>query len=257
MGESNPTPTVTANIEFSVDGRNVSLNVQVPAGQVSARRILPLVNRLTDMVVDMAVEAQDEKVSCSKGCGACCRQLVPISVVEARAIAALVREMDEPRRSQVLARFEEACRRMEAAGLTERLRDFSRIASAEEMMRFGLDYFYLGVPCPFLEEESCSIHAERPVICREFLVTSDASHCADPGPRTIRRIELGARISRALPRLESRKDLPRMPWLPLILALEWATANPEESQRPGPALLQALFGGLSGADIPAPPGLGA
>lgn len=248
---------VTANIQFAVDDRVVTLNVQVPAGRINPRRILPLVNRLTDMVVDVAVEALEEPVSCSKGCGACCRQLVPISAVEARAVHALVQAMDEPRRTQVTTRFEEACRRMEEAGLMDRLRDFSRITGPDEMMRFGLDYFYLGVPCPFLEDESCSIHPDRPVICREFLVTSDAKHCADPGPQTIRRVELGARISRALPRLEARTDLPKMPWLPLILALEWAAANPEEGERPGPELLQTLFGSLSGTDVPAPPGLGA
>ena len=257
MNDDQPGASLSANIEFTVDGRVISLTVQVPAGPVSPRRILPLVNRLTDVVVDMAVEAQDEKVSCSKGCGACCRQLVPISVVEARAIDALVQAMDEPRRGAVVARFADACRRMEEAGLMDRLRDFSRLASVDEMMRFGLDYFHLGVACPFLEDESCSIHGDRPVICREFLVTSDARHCADPGPQIIRRIDLGARISRALPSLEARTDLPTMPWLPLILALEWAAANPENSERSGTELLQALFGCLSGKDLPAPPGLGA
>ena len=45
--------------------------------------------------------------------------------------------------------------------------------------------------------------------------------------------------------------------LPLILALEWVAAHPEERERRGPELLQALFGSLSGKDLPAPPGLGA
>ena len=34
--------------------------------------------------------------------------------------------------------------------------------------------------CPFLEEESCSIHPDRPLVCREYLVTSPAELCAGP-----------------------------------------------------------------------------
>lgn len=256
MNDSTPNELLSANIEFQVDGRAVALTVQVPAGPVSPTRLLPLAYGLASTIVDIAVDAQDEPVSCAKGCGACCRQLVPVSTVEARAIAALVQAMEEPRRSAVIARFEAACRQMEAAGLMDRLRDFSIIPKAE-LVAFGFDYLHRGVSCPFLEDESCSIHPDRPAICREYLVTSDARHCANPSPQTIRRVELGARVSRALPALEAPEIAPPMPWLPLILALEWAAAHPEDTERPGPQLLQALFGRLSGKDLPAPPGLGA
>ena len=256
MSQTNPETSLTAKIDFSVNGRAVSLQVQVPAGPVSPTRLLPLAHALANTIVNMAVEAQSEKISCTKGCGACCRQLVPISTVEARAISGLVNAMEEPRRSAVIAHFEDACRQMEAAGLMDGLRDFSRIAE-KDFIPFGLAYFGRGVPCPFLEDESCSIHRDRPVICREYLVTSDARHCADPSAHTIQRIELGARVSRALPALEAAKVAPRMPWIPLILALEWTASHPEDSERPGPQLLQALFGSLSGKDLPAPPGLGA
>lgn len=256
MNEPNPDDMRTAKIDFSVAGRTVSLQVQVPAGPVSPTRLLPLAYALTDTIVDMAVQAQPEPVSCSKGCGACCRQLVPVSTIEARAIHALVEALEEPRRSAVRARFVDACRTMETAGLMDGLRDFSRVAK-QDLVAFGLAYFARGVACPFLEDESCSIHLDRPMICREFLVTSDARHCANPSAQTIRRIELDARVSRALPVLEAPQVAPAMPWIPLILALEWVDAHPDDSERPGPELLQALFGRLSGKDLPAAPGLGA
>jgi Fe-S-cluster containining protein len=246
----------TAKIDFSVAGRAVSLQVQVPAGLVSPTRLLPLAYALTDTIVDMAVQAQPETVSCSKGCYACCLQLVPVSTIEARAIHALVQALEEPRRSAVRARFADACRTMQAAGLMDGLRDLSRIAK-QDLVSFGHAYFARNVHCPFLENGSCSIYAERPVICREFLVTSDARHCDNPSAQTMRRIELGTRVSRALPALEAPEVAPGMPWIPLILALEWVAAHPHDGERPGPELLQALFGHLSGKDLPAPPGLGA
>ncbi|MBK8337610.1 MAG: YkgJ family cysteine cluster protein [Sterolibacteriaceae bacterium] len=256
MNEPNPNDMRTAKIDFSVAGRAVSLQVQVPAGPVSPTRLLPLAYALANTIVDMAVQAQPETVSCSRGCYACCLQLVPVSTIEARAIHALVQALEEPRRSTVRARFADACRTMEAAGLMEGLRDFSRIAK-QDLVAFGHDYFAHRVHCPFLEDESCSIYAERPVICREFLVTSDARHCDNPSAQTIRRIELDARVSRALPALEAPDVAPAMPWIPLILALEWVDAHPDDNERPGPELLQALFARLSGKDLPAPPGLGA
>lgn len=247
---------LTANLEIAVAGRKIALQVDVPAGPVSPRRILPLAHGLTDVVVQASVDAQSAPVSCAKGCGACCRQLVPVSVVEARAIHARVGEMEEPRRSAVVSRFADACRRTDEAGLGERLRDFSRLPGAAAMNAFGIDYFRLGIPCPFLEDESCSIHRTRPAICREFLVTSDARHCADPQPDTIERIELGARVSRALPSLEGRSDTPGTHWLPLIHALVWVDAHPGETESPGPQLLQTLFSALARKDLPLPPGLG-
>ncbi len=113
MNEPKPDDdTRTAKIDFSVAGRAVSLQVQVPAGPVSPTRLLPLAYALTNTIVDMAVQAQPETVSCSKGCGACCRQLVPVSTIEARAIHALVQAFEEPRRAVVRARFAQACRTM-------------------------------------------------------------------------------------------------------------------------------------------------
>jgi hypothetical protein len=43
-------------------------------------------------------------------------------------------------------------------------------------------YFLQGVACPFLEAESCGIHPDRPLACREYLVTSRRP-LRHPGPR--------------------------------------------------------------------------
>ena len=45
-------------------------------------------------------------------CGACCRQLVPISALEARELVRLVDRMPEPRRSVLRQRFNDALRRL-------------------------------------------------------------------------------------------------------------------------------------------------
>jgi hypothetical protein len=103
-----------------------------------------------------------------------------------------------------------------------------------------MQYFNLGIPCPFLEEESCSIYHDRPIACREYLVTSPAGNCAQPSPDTVKLIPLPFRIWTALARVDDESR--RAPWVPLILAPEWAEIHPDDSAaRPGPALLRSLF----------------
>ena len=158
----------------------------MPAGPTRLRQLLPLVQSFADAVVEGAAKGAEEqglKISCKKGCGACCRQAVPISEVEARRIRDVVNELPEPRRSQVRARFAEARRRLAEAGLLDDLLhpgDWALRGNAS----FSLKYFYLGIPCPFLEEESCSIYADRPLTCREYLVTTPAENCARLGPES-------------------------------------------------------------------------
>src|SRR5262245_55056627 len=112
-----PPETVTATVELSHTDWNLRTQVTVPTGPTRLIQLLPLVQSLADAVVGAAVEAQGEPISCKKGCGACCRQLVPIAEVEARRLRDLVNDFPEPRRSQVRARFAEARRRLDAAGL--------------------------------------------------------------------------------------------------------------------------------------------
>ena len=56
----------------------------------------------------VAAAEAGKAISCHKGCGACCRQLVPISRTEGERLVTLVDAMPEPRRAAVLARFADA-----------------------------------------------------------------------------------------------------------------------------------------------------
>src|SRR5690242_288278 len=193
-------PRATADARVTVGGRPLHLRITVPTGPAHVWELLPVFQGLTDAVVGVAEQnaiAEGQHVSCQKGCGACCRQLVPVAAVEARALARLVAALPEPRQAQVRGRFAEVVRRLGAAGLLGRLRDPGP-ESGEQLRPLGLDYFLQGVACPFLEDESCSIHRDRPLACREYLVTSPAAECARPTPEAVRCVPLPARASDAL-----------------------------------------------------------
>jgi Fe-S-cluster containining protein len=215
--------------------------------------MLPLVQVLADRVVDAATEteeSQGRKISCTKGCGACCRQFVPIAEVEARYIRDLIERLPEPRRTEVRGRFAAARRRLDEAGILEKL--LHPEAWPEGSHReFGLEYFRLGIPCPFLEDESCSIHPDRPIACREYLVTSPAENCAKPTAETVRCVKLPYKIWTALGRVDELRESSRfIHWVPLIVAPEWAEVHPDEpAPMSGPELLQKLLNEMAAKKV--------
>lgn len=243
---------VSGKIAFSVNGMPLEFEVTVPANPVKPQRMLPVIQQLTSFFADGASEASAEEgrpVSCRAGCGACCRQPVPISEAEVYQIAELVAAMPEPQQSKVRGRFKDATGHFASTGWFERFADHARRSSeltVEEgyMEGVGLirEYFAAGIPCPFLEEESCSIHADRPVACREYLVTSPAEHCADLSPHKIRRLELAMKPSKGLQRLGSKGDLDPIGFPVLSRALELAERFPERfDAKPGQEWLKDFF----------------
>src|SRR5262245_12146476 len=108
-------------------GRDVlDVSLEVPAGPARIDDLLPALQGLADALVGHAsrqVEAEGHRISCRAGCGACCRQLVPISEVEARRLAELVRALPDAERAVVEERFARALDALTANGLLDRLRD--------------------------------------------------------------------------------------------------------------------------------------
>lgn len=243
-------PPKLAHVEFTLEGEDFRMRsrVTVPAGPAFVGELLPVARALSDAVVretSAAVEAAGAKISCRKGCGACCRNLVAISEVEARRVGAVVESLPEARRDVVRGRFAEARRRLERAGLLEELESPDRVTDEGYTALVGA-YFEEGIPCPFLEEESCSIYDERPITCREFLVTSPPEHCASLGSEGVERVRLPVRVFNAVARWQappSEHFLER--WVPLVLAPSWAAAHPDDPPaKPGPELLEDLLRNL-------------
>lgn len=231
--------SVSANLKLKMGNYELQARLTVPAAPIKPQAVLPALQALVNAVVNAAerdLEGTGRAVSCKAGCGACCRQAVPIAEVEAYHIHELVETMPEPRRSAVKARFADATRRLKESGLWEALQDPGKLP-IKQRQKLGLDYFYLGIACPFLENESCSIHLDRPLSCREYLVTSSPERCSTP--------EIGvdpvavAMLSHSLQRIGTGDD---RRWVPLALALDWVAANPDRLPlRSGPDWVQDIL----------------
>src|SRR3546814_10166414 len=126
------------------------------------------------------------RISCRAGCGACCRQLVPIGAIEAAIVRDWVDGRPPDEAERIRARFGEAVARLKAAGLHGSLEDRASLRTAEQTRALGLEYFRAGVACPFLVDESFGLYAVRPIKCRENMVTYTADNCADPKQAGVR-----------------------------------------------------------------------
>jgi len=218
-------PTIV-RLCLDIAGERLEADVRLPTRAVRPIDLLPVLMSLDDAVlaiIERYVARQGKTVSCTKGCGACCRQLVPITEVDALYLREIVSEMPDERRAHVESRFRAALEELRRSGMLDRLRGVNEL-DFEGRQRLSADYFACGVACPLLEEESCSIHRDRPLTCREYLVTSPAEECGRPMPQRTARIALPVKLSQALGRFGDGVGRREPRWLPLVLALDWSAA---------------------------------
>jgi Fe-S-cluster containining protein len=229
----------SVRIHLRVLGQERELELPARAGTAPIAELLPTARELSRQVTALAVaheEAEGRAPSCRAGCAACCRQLVPISVIEARALARAVDALPPARREAVRARFAAAIAALTRLGLLDPAappgRMVLRSAIADPRAAWGdvnRRYFAAQIPCPLLEDERCSLYEERPLVCREYLVTTPAERCAELGGA--RAIPRPTRTSEALATAVRELTGDPLPMLPLPLALEWSEAAGDRLER--------------------------
>lgn len=241
------------DLKFRIDAaeRSLEANVHLPDGSLRPVELLPIVFSMTNAVVSLSESQAIEEggtISCRAGCGACCRQLVPVSELEALHLAQVVAAMPPDRRDRVVQRFRDACER--AAPALESLDKLQDEAGVAELAKISDDYFGLGIPCPFLEDESCSIHPDRPSVCREYLVTSDPIHCARLDPLEVKRIPVPVKVSETLIYFRDGRGTPQPTAMPLVSVLDWAAKHGDDPQPSIPAveLFQNFLKEFAGKD---------
>ena len=169
---------------------------------------------------------------CGPGCGACCKQLVPVTDPEIGYLQRLVSSLPVDLRSLIRKRAEQATSAL--GGMNVDPHELCN-RTKSDLRAFGVKWFGLDIACPFLVDESCSIYEHRPLICREYAVTSPPVECGTPGSRLIRRLARPVSIwSRT-----ARAGTGHLRWIPLSDALQ--ADPPDTPLTTGPDRLAALL----------------
>ena len=187
--------------------------------------MLPVCDILTEMGSAIA-GSFGHTVSCRKGCGVCCRQMVPLSPPEAGIIADVVDQLPLARKNSVLSAFTRALDRLDAAGIKETISNiYSTRTDKKEVREINRKYFELNIPCPFLVEGACGIYPHRPSRCREYSVLSPSDYCANPFDDRIKRLPLTIKLCESLSIAWSSLTGKPPIIIPLVKALEWVRNN--------------------------------
>ena len=250
-------PAEVAQVRYSfclrLGGEFLEAEASVPDVDLRVADLLPVLQSLDDAIVASLarqVEAQGRPISCRAGCGACCCQVVPVSEPEAVHVAEVVAAMPEERQAVVRARFDEGIERFERAGLLEPLRTVTEIEDRAERRRVACECFHLGVHCPFLEDGSCSIYPHRPLVCREYLVTSPPAWCGELN-HDIVRVRVPVSLCRLLFHFGDGADRGKARLVPMLLALRRAEQGPGAAYQTFPArrLFESILSRLTDTDL--------
>jgi len=224
------------DIALNTPAGRLTSTVEVPTGLVPVSAIVPLMRRLGEEA--QALEEQQiveagRSISCKKGCAACCRMLVPLSAPEAFALRDYVQTLPEAERQRIHRRLEETETALSKEGLWPKLIEMGETTEPPDdaaLEPINRAYYALRLPCPFLEQEVCSIYEQRPAACRELLVTSPAEWCKDLVANPVQPIPVPVRIGPALGLLwgELTGTPPRL--IPLATAVAWAERHQAENQ---------------------------
>jgi Fe-S-cluster containining protein len=224
------------NFKIKISGQIIDANVQLPAEKIRPVDLLPILQGFSNAVVGASSEGAP--ITCRDGCAVCCRQPVPISETEALYLTKLIDDMEPERRAEILNRFDNIVSATKAAGIFDALRP-EMLATVEQRHRAGTEYFKLGLACPFLENESCSIHKDRPLSCREYLVVSPAANCATLEPGSVDKIEMPVKLSYTLYKFGDGvgKGQPKF----MVLGLMPEYPLPKQPSLPGTELFENFF----------------
>ena len=224
-------------IALNTPAGRLTTALDVPTGFVPITAIVPVTRRLGEEAMQLEeLQAREagRSISCRMGCAACCRMMVPVSPPEAFALRDYLEQLPADRRDPIMSRLAQTTASLKEQGLLDRLQeiaDASMPLSDEELDPVNRAYYDLRIPCPFLENEMCSIYEARPAACRELLVTSPSELCSNIVDNPVQPLPVPVRIGTVLGLAWASltETSPRL--IPLPLAPDWAEQHRAESIR--------------------------
>lgn len=167
-------------------------------------------------------------VPCRKGCSACCNYLVSMSAPEVFRFRQEIFPKAKYSPDALLRGYLLAARRLVSHRPPE-----GAVGNPDDLGALSRWYASLHLACPFLYGGECAIYHQRPLVCREHLVTGSARGCRG-GSAKAEAVELPARMGNILCRLTKELcDVDDAVMLPLALA--WYEENKQLDERRWPA----------------------
>jgi len=225
----------TINFELDIIGRTTRFSICVMQKQAKLSDIIPLARKLSTKLAIITLNNLHSNgifVPCRKGCSACCNYLIPLSVPEAFRLREEVLAMPTEQSRDVLQSFLDTAKII----LNEKPKIFKANESPEtncqtQLIELSKWYASLKLTCPFLSNNLCTLYEQRPVACREYIVTGSALLCNDELSDESQTVQMPISILDGLGQLAAELEQTDIEAVMLPLALPWVQENIERSER--------------------------
>ena len=142
----------------------------------------------SNMAVVLEVHAEMGQVpSCTRGCDACCHQLVLSTVAEAGVMADALDSLESSARTLVAGRMDHWLEVTEPLRHALQQADNERLDEVVDTM--ATQYWRQRIPCPFLVERACILYDARPLACRQHHTLGDPVHCGETDGQNVAQME--------------------------------------------------------------------
>jgi Fe-S-cluster containining protein len=239
MGGNYNCDTEVIGLELNILGKKMNFHISAGKDQARLADIVPLARivctKITDVVLQSVI-SNGGRIACRKGCLACCRHLIPLSVPEAFRLDEEISAATEHRRKSVWRTCLDAARqildRKPPIPLMPQKEEASP-ASSVDLNLISKWYRDFELDCPFLHNGVCTIYEQRPLACREHYVTGSAEACR--GKRGAAKVlEMPVQMPNALSQLASELEGTSVEAVLLPLALVWCEENHQRDERTWP-----------------------
>ncbi len=230
------------NISFELDilGETVRFDINVAQKQARLSDIAPLARTLSTklaLVVLDRLRRNGEFVPCRKACSACCNYLVPLSVPEAfRLREELLALPAEQGRALLQSCLDTAKKILDKKPKEFDINELAGAESQIQISQLGKWYAGLKLACPFLSDSLCTSYENRPIACREYIVTGPALLCEAEWTDESQIVPMPVSVLQCLGQLTAELEQSNIEAVILPLALPWALVNIERGKRTWPAV---------------------
>jgi Fe-S-cluster containining protein len=235
-------------VDLPVLGLRYERRLPVDDAPATLADVVPVAWQLCDDITRITLEQArlaGRNIPCKKGCSACCRYMVPLSVPEAFRLWQDIQGLPQLDRIQLLGSFQTvALRIVEAARAQPPVRPDEADTASDDVILSAAGKWYarLNLACPFLDADACSIYDRRPVACRKYHVVTDARFCDDVASGLGRRLAVPVGPVQALCQLAAELEQSEPQAVLLPMAPLWAASHLDRAQRTWPrrAMIERL-----------------
>lgn len=227
-----PCDTEIISFELDVAGKTVQFRIDVAAKQATLADMVPLARALSTKVALVVLDSLRENkknVPCCKGCSACCSYLIPMSVPEVFRLREELSAMPTDYSSRILR----SC-----LDTAERILDNKFESEDEQPKMNNVSEWYSGLEqaCPFLSDELCTLYDQRPLACREHIITGQSFFCQPEHKGEPNVVPMPVSILEVMGKLSAELEQSEIEAVMLPLAFAWAEDNLHRAEHTWPAV---------------------